>query len=370
MTRLFQHSRQLALAAAVALFLPLPSSGQQPTQGQMNPVTAAPSNLRAAKESGQAVRLNWSDNALNASGFRIERSTSDTLNFGQTGTTGHDTTWFIDPSPTRGVLTYYRVRAVGPRELSSYSNIDSIMIPLSIGYADEVIDTLVSSKWEFLSCTDNGRNWQGIAEFRFAGDGHPRLAGTFDYSNAPDCRHRDLVNVRVQDGDGRILFTEHCPSSGQDISDYTLKMNARRDSLLGSLVWQGQTHDFRARREPYVVADCFPGTWELEGKVGQRIYHGLLNLRQDGGKLEGTYLTWEEGLNAVPYHSEGDVVGSVSGAGELSFTRTVTKGGGIGTVQTFSGLVRMNDCFLTITWITHNGQQPPVNLTLSGSRKN
>jgi hypothetical protein len=81
---------------------------------------AAPSGLTAAGLSRSAIALNWTDNASNEDGFRIERS-GDGRTFKQIATVGVDATSFTDTGLAKGKLYYYRVRAYNGTGNSPYT---------------------------------------------------------------------------------------------------------------------------------------------------------------------------------------------------------------------------------------------------------
>jgi hypothetical protein len=93
-------------------------------QGFINfePQIAAPSALLASVQSPNRVRLGWTDNSSNETGFRIERST-DGVNFSTlvdlpASITNHD-----DGALQSNVTYSYRVRALGLQTVSDPSNV-------------------------------------------------------------------------------------------------------------------------------------------------------------------------------------------------------------------------------------------------------
>lgn len=87
-------------------------------------VPAAPTNLTAtALATSGKIDLNWTDNANNEDGLKIERST-DSENFNQIDSVGMNATDYEDTGLTPGTY-YYRVRGHNTIGNSDYSNIDS-----------------------------------------------------------------------------------------------------------------------------------------------------------------------------------------------------------------------------------------------------
>ncbi len=86
------------------------------------PPPAAPSNLLAERVSATTVRLTWTDNATNETGFRIERSTNGTT-WLQIASVGADLTTWSNVNLTSGTTYHYRVRAYeGTSVYSPYTN--------------------------------------------------------------------------------------------------------------------------------------------------------------------------------------------------------------------------------------------------------
>jgi len=87
---------------------------------------AAPSNLTATALSSSQIRLTWTDNTYAEDGFKIERSTGDSLNFAQINTAPADTlngtNTYTDSGLSADTRYYYRVRAYIGTNNSPYSN--------------------------------------------------------------------------------------------------------------------------------------------------------------------------------------------------------------------------------------------------------
>jgi subtilisin family serine protease len=92
---------------------------------QAAPATpAAPSNLTATTLSRTQIRLNWTDNATNETGFKIERCTGATCtNFAQIGTAGANAVTFTSTGLTRNTTYRFRVRATNAAGDSAYTSI-------------------------------------------------------------------------------------------------------------------------------------------------------------------------------------------------------------------------------------------------------
>lgn len=87
----------------------------------------APSNLTATTSSSNAI-LNWTDNANDENGFKIERSSTATTTFSQIATVSSNVTWYSDSNLSPDTYTY-RVRAFNDGGYSGYSDTASVIIP-------------------------------------------------------------------------------------------------------------------------------------------------------------------------------------------------------------------------------------------------
>lgn len=102
------------------------------TQSTSTVPPAAPSNLVATALSSTEVRLTWTDNSTDETGFTITRST-DGVHWGDALSAGANATSVNDPGRTPGLRYYYRIRAqrqssAGTR-FSSFSNETNVLMP-------------------------------------------------------------------------------------------------------------------------------------------------------------------------------------------------------------------------------------------------
>jgi hypothetical protein len=89
---------------------------------------AAPTNLSAAALSSSRIVLNWTDNAANEAGFKVERGT-DGVVFSQVALLGANATTFSNTNLAANTTYYYRVRAYEGANLSDYSGVASATTP-------------------------------------------------------------------------------------------------------------------------------------------------------------------------------------------------------------------------------------------------
>lgn len=85
---------------------------------------AAPSSLLATTAGSDQIDLQWTDNATDEAGFKVERST-DGISFGQVGSAAIDATGYSDSGLAGSTSYWYRVSAWNASGDSPYSNVDS-----------------------------------------------------------------------------------------------------------------------------------------------------------------------------------------------------------------------------------------------------
>jgi alpha-tubulin suppressor-like RCC1 family protein/fibronectin type 3 domain-containing protein len=90
--------------------------------GTSGTVPAAPSNLTASVVSSSQIRLQWSDQSTNETGFRIDRKVGATGTYGQLATVGANVVSFANTGLTAGTTYFYRVCAINGTGISPFSN--------------------------------------------------------------------------------------------------------------------------------------------------------------------------------------------------------------------------------------------------------
>jgi fibronectin type 3 domain-containing protein len=86
---------------------------------------AAPSGLSATANSGSQITLNWTDNANNETGFKLERSPNGSSAWTQIATPATNATSFVDTGLSAGTASFYRIRATNAAGDSATSNVAS-----------------------------------------------------------------------------------------------------------------------------------------------------------------------------------------------------------------------------------------------------
>ncbi len=89
---------------------------------------APPGNLAAAVLTGNQVRLTWTDNGVNETGFKIERSMYPNRAFTEIATVGANVTTFTNQGLIPNTLYYYRVRSFLNGFNTLYSNTASATV--------------------------------------------------------------------------------------------------------------------------------------------------------------------------------------------------------------------------------------------------
>ncbi|MBN1669653.1 MAG: CotH kinase family protein, partial [Kiritimatiellae bacterium] len=83
---------------------------------------AAPGSLAAAAQSATSIRLTWTDNSSNETGFKIDRRKSGTTTWERIATPAANATAYTDSGLAAGTPYYYQVKATNGAGDSPYSN--------------------------------------------------------------------------------------------------------------------------------------------------------------------------------------------------------------------------------------------------------
>jgi len=113
------------------------SGGASPFTSVVNATTssvppAVPSDLVATATSPTAIHLAWTDNANDETGFEVERSLNGTTGWSSVGAPAANTTSWDDTTAAESTAYYYRVRATGAGNPSSFSNTANSTTPAAV----------------------------------------------------------------------------------------------------------------------------------------------------------------------------------------------------------------------------------------------
>lgn len=143
------------------------------------PTPAAPSGLAAHVQSSSSVRLNWTDNATNETGYQVQRARNASFTTGlATFNYSANTTSANLGGLSTGVMYYFRVRAVNNSVYSGYANTVSLGIPSSSGAPAKPSNltallqsaTSVRLNWIDLSSNENGFQVQRATNSSFTSE--------------------------------------------------------------------------------------------------------------------------------------------------------------------------------------------------------
>jgi alpha-tubulin suppressor-like RCC1 family protein len=119
----------------------------------------APSSLSATAVSFSQIDLTWQNNANNANGFEIERSTSPATGYSLLATVSVNTISYSDTGLATATIYYYRVRAyTNSGDYSGYSN--TVMeIPFKYEWLPTSWLAIVARSNQTFALANNGRLW-------------------------------------------------------------------------------------------------------------------------------------------------------------------------------------------------------------------
>ncbi len=179
-----------------------------------NGVPAAPTNLFKVTSTATSITIKWTDNAMNESGYKVEKSDTTNTNYKQVGSLSSDATQFISNGLTVGVTYFYRVKCTNLVGSSLYSN--ELSVNFGVGVNNETSATI-------LSIYPNPTNNLLSADL--------------------DNEYKGNVKIQIVDELGRIVYTSNVNKSNNELhvemnlSDlpkgvYFLKMQTDNDQLL------------------------------------------------------------------------------------------------------------------------------------------
>jgi fibronectin type 3 domain-containing protein len=141
-------------------------------------IPLAPSNLALTVQSATSIRLTWTDNSNNETGFRIERQTGGG-SWALLTTTAAGAISYTDATLAESTQYSYRVSATDSAGTSSVSNVATATTPATIPAAPSSLAlTVQSSSSILLTWTDNSTNETGFRIERQTGSGSWTLLTT------------------------------------------------------------------------------------------------------------------------------------------------------------------------------------------------
>lgn len=133
---------------------------------------ASPSGLNASAVSSTQINLTWVDNALNETGFKIERKTGAGGTYAQIATVGANVTTYSDTGLAAATVYFYRVRSTNSIGDSAYSTEVSAATFATVPAApSNLTPTSVSTTQINLTWVDNASNETGFKIERKTGAG-------------------------------------------------------------------------------------------------------------------------------------------------------------------------------------------------------
>ena len=97
-----------------------------------NPPPTAPSSLAASALDSTRIRVTWSDNSSNESGFKLDRRVSGASSWNRVATPGANVTTYTDSGLADGTTYYSTVKAYNGDGDSGYSNVDDATTPVEL----------------------------------------------------------------------------------------------------------------------------------------------------------------------------------------------------------------------------------------------
>jgi FtsP/CotA-like multicopper oxidase with cupredoxin domain len=176
---------------------------------------AAPTNLTAALQAGPQVRLTWTDNANNETGFIIERAIGAGA-FAQIGTVGANTTTYVDTTVQAGTTYRYRVAAVNVAGNSPYSNTVQVFVPAPPAAPTNLVAVVQTGPVRVqLTWRDNATNETGFVIERSVNGG----------------AFATLATVGPRAGTGNVTYTDNAVAGG---STYAYRVAAVNNGLMSA----------------------------------------------------------------------------------------------------------------------------------------
>lgn len=199
-----------------------------------------PSNLTAEALIDKRVKLNWSDNSIDETSFRIERSPNGSSEWIEVGNTPADTMTYEDSGLDASTLYWYRVRALrsGDNQYSEYTQ--SVSVLTAPADPSQVIATLSAPNQIQISWTDNSTD---ETNFRI----ERSTTGTSNWSEIGTATAATYTDLTTSPSTTYYYRVRAYRSSDEQYSEYSTVVNvltasAAPSNLAGVAVPAGQVN--------------------------------------------------------------------------------------------------------------------------------
>jgi len=196
-----------------------------------------------AEVTRNSVKITWTDNANNETGFRIERRT-ESGSFTQIATVNANTTVYTNTGLTNNTNYRYRVRAYNAAGDSAASNEVSITTGDTPAAPSNLVAVLATGDSALLSWSDNSNNESGFMLERRTGSGSytqiaTLTANTNSYINtglSPNTTYRYRIRAYNSSGESAWSNEANVTTGSTPAAPTDLRITATTGSSV-SLIW-------------------------------------------------------------------------------------------------------------------------------------
>lgn len=159
-----------SLSAGILLRTAIPSSAFRDNLS-LGAAPAAPTGISAAVVSHTKLKVNWTDNVSNETGFEVYRSLTSTGTYSIVGTTGANVNNFTDTSLTPNTTYFYKLKSINKAGSSAFTAVASAktaLLPAIPPAPTNLVGTAVSGTRINLTWNDNSTTETGFEVYRSA----------------------------------------------------------------------------------------------------------------------------------------------------------------------------------------------------------
>lgn len=159
-----------SLSAGILLRTAIPSSAFRDNLS-LGAAPAAPTGISAAVVSHTKLKVNWTDNVSNETGFEVYRSLTSTGTYSIVGTTGANVNNFTDTSLTPNTTYFYKLKSINKAGSSAFTAVASAktaLLPAIPPAPTDLVGTAVSGTRINLTWNDNSTTETGFEVYRSA----------------------------------------------------------------------------------------------------------------------------------------------------------------------------------------------------------